>query len=192
MTFAIIMDLIRCINIPLEDRKRISRKGEFEETRSKQVFEYVLEFALVIFIRSFNTSGEKSNRCLDVPAETRKENKLGCGVVKSNGLGLRENLGFLRRANFEKIVRSWRGCHSRNSFREISNDLRNIRNHVKRDTARSCEIGVHTQVVMDRTTGGLEGFIRCFVPLLKPSSKAGDNIMILMANKEVIDMPADG
>jgi len=71
MTLAIIMDLMRCINIPSEDRKRISGKGEFEKTCSEQVFEYALEFAPVILIWSFNTSCEKSNHCLDVPADTR-------------------------------------------------------------------------------------------------------------------------
>ncbi len=149
MTFAIIIDLMRCINIPLEDRKRISGKGEFEETLSEQVFEDALEFSLVVFIRSFDTSGEESNRCLNVPADTRKEKKLGIGVVKGNGLGFRENAGLIGRTNFEKMVRRWRGCHSHNLFREISNDLRNIWNHVKRDTARSREIDVHSQVVME-------------------------------------------
>ena len=137
MTFAIIMDLMRCINIPLEDRKRISGKGKFEETRSEQVFEYALEFAPVVFIQSFNTSGEESNSCLNVPADTREEKKLGSGVVKGNGLGFRENTGLIGRTNFEKMIRRWRGCHSRNLFREISNDLCNIWNHLKRDTARS-------------------------------------------------------
>jgi hypothetical protein len=45
---------------------------------------------------------------------------------------------------------------------------------------------------MDRTTGGLKGFVRGFVSLLKPSSKTSDNITILVANKEVINMPTDG
>ncbi len=71
MTLAIIMDSMGCINIPSEDRKRISRKGEFEKTCSEQVFEYALEFAPVILIRSFNTSGEKSSHYLDVPVDTR-------------------------------------------------------------------------------------------------------------------------
>ena len=117
--------------------------------------------------------------------------KLGCGVVKGNGLGLQENPCFFRRTNLEKMVRSWRGCHSRNPFREISDDLLNILNHVKRDTARRCEIDVHTEEVMNRTTGDREGFIRGFIPLLKPSSELGDDIMIFMANEEVINMPAD-
>ena len=91
MTFAIIMDLMRCINIPLEDKKRISGNGKFEETHSEQVLEHALEFSPVIFIRSFNTSGEESNCCLNVPADTREEKKLGSGVVKGNGLGFREN-----------------------------------------------------------------------------------------------------
>ncbi len=137
MTFAIIMDLMRRINIPLENRKRISGKGKFEETRSEQVFEYALEFAPVVFIRSVNTSGEESNRCLNVPADTREETKLGSGVVKGNGLGFRENTGLIGRTKFEKMIRRWRGCHSRNLFREISNDLLIIWNHVKRDTAWS-------------------------------------------------------
>ncbi len=87
MTLAIIMDLMRWINIPLEDRKRISRKGKFEETRSEQVFEYALEFSPVVFIQSFITSGEESNHCLNVPADMRVEKKLGSGAVKGNGLG---------------------------------------------------------------------------------------------------------
>ena len=91
MTFAITVDLMRCINIPLEDRKRISGKGKFEEMRSEQVLEHALEFASVVFIRSFNTSGEESNHCLNVPADTREEKKLSSGVVKGNGLGFREN-----------------------------------------------------------------------------------------------------
>ncbi len=45
---------------------------------------------------------------------------------------------------------------------------------------------------MDRTTSGLKGFVRGFVPLLKPSSKTSDDITILVANKEVIDVPTDG
>ena len=70
MTLAIIMDLMRCINIPTEDRKRISGKGELEKTCSEQVFEYALEFALVILIRSFDTSGEESDGCLDIPSDS--------------------------------------------------------------------------------------------------------------------------
>ena len=136
MTFAIIMDLMRCINIPLEDRKRISGKGKFEETRSEQVFEQALEFASVVFIRRFNKCGEESNRCLNVPADTREEKKLGSGVVKGNALGFRENTGLIVMTKFEKMIRCWRGCHSRNLFREISNELRNIWN-VKRNTAQS-------------------------------------------------------
>ncbi len=71
MTLAIIMDLMGCINIPSEDRNKISGKGEFEKTCSEQVFEYALEFAPVILIRGFDMSGEKSNRCLEMSRQTR-------------------------------------------------------------------------------------------------------------------------
>jgi hypothetical protein len=57
---AILMGLVRCINIPLYDGEGFCRKGEFEGSSAIELFEHPFKFAPVIFIKLFYPSGEKS------------------------------------------------------------------------------------------------------------------------------------
>ena len=104
-------------------------------------------------------SGEEGNSGLDVTANPGKEKELSSSVVESYGLVIGEELGFSDVSDLKKMVRRWRGCVTRDAFREISNDLVNVGDHVDLDGAACGEIEGHTKVFMDGATSGGEFLI---------------------------------
>jgi len=70
VSLAVIVGLVRCIDIPFDVCEGVGGKGEFEAARGKQVTEDTFEFSPVIFIWSFDTGGEESDGCLDIPSDS--------------------------------------------------------------------------------------------------------------------------
>ena len=69
MSLAVIVGLVRCIDIPFDVCEGVGGKGEFEAACGKQVTKDTFEFSPVIFIRGFDTCGEESDGCLDIPSD---------------------------------------------------------------------------------------------------------------------------
>jgi hypothetical protein len=69
----IIMGLVRCIDVPLEDRERFGRKGEFENSSAIEIFEKTFDFAPIIFVWGFDPCGKESHRHLYAATNSREE-----------------------------------------------------------------------------------------------------------------------
>ncbi len=73
MSFAIIMCLMGCINVPAESGERVGKKCEVQFASGIEIFESFLQFAPIVFVRLFDTCGEKCNCWLNIAANTQKK-----------------------------------------------------------------------------------------------------------------------
>jgi hypothetical protein len=64
---------VRCIDVPLEDRERFSRKGEFENSSAIEIFEKMFDFAPIIFVWGFDPCCKESHCRLYVATNSREE-----------------------------------------------------------------------------------------------------------------------
>ncbi len=88
------------------------------------------------------------------------------------------------------MVGRWRRGHSPNLFWKFRDDFIDVRNHIKRYTARASEIEVHAKVIMLVTPGGFEGFVWSLIPVLEPGDEICNRGRILMTDQEIIHVPA--
>ena len=90
MSFRIIMCLVGCINIPVESGERVSKKCEVQFVSGIEIFEKFLQFTPIVFVRLFDTCGEKSDRWLNIKSNTQKKQQLSSCVMEGTGLLLRK------------------------------------------------------------------------------------------------------
>ena len=73
MSFAIVMCLMGCINVPVESGERVGRKCEVQFASGIEIFEKFLQFSSIVFIRLFDTCGEKIDRRLKTTSNPQKK-----------------------------------------------------------------------------------------------------------------------
>ncbi len=118
MSFAIIMCLMGCINVPVESGERVGKKCEAHLASEIEIFEKFLQFAPIVFVRLFDTWGEKSDRRLNITSNTRKKQQLSSSVMEGTGLLLRKKRCLVWGADIKQVISGRRGRHPRNFFRE--------------------------------------------------------------------------
>ncbi len=101
MSFAIIMCLMRCINVSVESGERVNKKCEMQFASGIEIFENILQFSPIVFVRLFDTCGEKCNRWLIILANTQKKQQLGSCVMEGTGLLLRKERRLVQWANIK-------------------------------------------------------------------------------------------
>ena len=118
MSFAIIMCLMGCIKIPVEIGERVGEKCEEQFASGIKNFEKFLQFAPIVFVRLFDTCGEKSDRWLNVMSNTQEKHQLSSCVMEGTGLLLRKERRLVWGADIKQVISSRRGRHPCNFLRE--------------------------------------------------------------------------
>jgi hypothetical protein len=96
---------------------------------------------------------------LYVTANPGEEKELGSSVVESCSLVVGEELGFGDVADCKEVVSRRGGGVACNTFREVGDDLVDVRDHIDVDGPVCRKIKGHTEVFMDRPTSDGEFFV---------------------------------
>ncbi len=119
MSFAIVMCLMGCINVPVESGERVGRKCEVQFASGIEIFEKFLQFAPIVFVRLFDTCGEKcDDRWLNITSNRQKKQQLSSCVIEGTCLLLRKERSLVWGADIKQVISSRHGRHPRNFLRE--------------------------------------------------------------------------
>jgi len=133
-----------CINVPVESGERVCKKCEEQFASGIEIFEKFLQVAPIVFVRLFDTCGEKSDRRLNITSNTQEKQQLNSCVMEETGLLLRKERRLVWGADLKQVISSRRGRHPRNFLREVHSYFGDVWYHVQLDGPGFREVNIHT------------------------------------------------